>query len=58
MYSPEDRLDVSHVGIVIKDKGAICLRHASSIAGKVVDEDFKKYVTEKDGLVVLRPHNK
>jgi len=58
MYSREDGLDVSHVGIIIKAQGTIfLLRHASSLIGKVVDEDFKAYLTKKDGLVILRPWN-
>ncbi|MBI5683362.1 MAG: DUF1460 domain-containing protein [Deltaproteobacteria bacterium] len=56
MYSQEAWLDVSHVGIVIKTGKQIYLRHASSITGKVVDEDFKEYITKKDGFVLLRHH--
>ncbi|MBI5326675.1 MAG: DUF1460 domain-containing protein [Deltaproteobacteria bacterium] len=55
MYSKDDGLDVSHVGVIIQTQGATFLRHASSIARKVVDEDFKKYIYKKEGLVVLRP---
>lgn len=55
MYSKKDGLDISHVGIVIKTGERIYLRHASSILGKVVDEDFKEYVVKREGLVVLRP---
>lgn len=44
MYSNEEGLDVSHVGIIIKAKGTTYLRHASSLIGKVVDEDFKGYI--------------
>ncbi|HBO83891.1 MAG: hypothetical protein A2073_00615 [Deltaproteobacteria bacterium GWC2_42_11] len=55
MYSKEDGLDVSHVGIVIKTGKQIYLRHASFLAGKVVDENFKEYIAKKEGLVILRP---
>lgn len=55
MYSKDDGLDVSHVGIIIRDKGNIFLRHASSVIGKVVDEDLKNYIAKKEGLIVMRP---
>ena len=57
IYSEAEGLDVSHVGIVIKKKGAICLRHASSVKTKreVVDEDLKKYLESKPGIIILRP---
>jgi hypothetical protein len=34
---------------------AVFIRHASSRYGKVVDEDFKKYISDKPGIIVLRP---
>ena len=57
IYSEIEGLDVSHVGIVIKKKDTICLRHASSAKTKreVVDEDLKKYLESKPGIIVLRP---
>jgi len=57
IYSASQGLDVSHVGIIIKQGGAIYLRHASSEKKhkKVVDQDFKKYIYDKPGLIVLRP---
>ncbi len=57
IYSEQEGLDVSHVGIVIKKKDAIDLRHASSVKTKrgVVDEDLKKYLESKPGIIVLRP---
>ncbi len=57
IYSPLRGLDVSHVGIIIKDKGEIYLRHASSQKKyrKVIDQDFKDYIAKKPGLLVLRP---
>jgi hypothetical protein len=57
MYSRAKGLDVSHVGIVIKARGKIFLRHASSSSShrKVIQEDFLAYVAAKPGMVVLRP---
>lgn len=40
-------LAVSHVGFLIKTKKNLILRHASSQAGKVVDVNFKQYITSK-----------
>jgi hypothetical protein len=55
IYTNTDGLDVSHVGIFVEsDKGRF-LRHASSLAGKVVDQDFFTYCESKPGIVVLRP---
>ena len=56
IYSKVNGLDVSHVGIIVKDGDNICLRHASSQKGhrKVVDQDFKKYIVGKPGIIVLR----
>jgi len=57
IYSEKPGLDVSHVGIVIKEQEKVKLRHASSSAKykKVVDEDFRKYIKDKPGIIVLRP---
>lgn len=55
IYSEAPGLDVSHVGIIIKDERNLYLRHASSHHGKVVDEDLKKYIASKPGLMILRP---
>jgi hypothetical protein len=55
IYSALQGLDVSHVGIVVKDRGEVYLRHASSKQRKVVDEVLRQYVSEKPGLIVLRP---
>jgi|Deesub1362A_J573_1020465.scaffolds.fasta_scaffold00801_1 hypothetical protein len=55
IYSPEKGLDVSHVGIIIKERALIYLRHASSKKAMVVDEDFKEYISNKPGLIILRP---
>ncbi len=57
IYTGVDGLDVSHVGIVIKEKGWVYLRHASSAAAsrRVLDQLFGDYIREKPGIVVLRP---
>ena len=57
IYSHMAGLDVSHVGIFIRDGNETYMRHASSHAKirKVIDEDFRSYVTKTPGIVVLRP---
>jgi hypothetical protein len=57
IYSSKQGLDVSHVGIIIKDEDSIVLRHASSDRRyrKVIDQDLKEYIEEKPGLIILRP---
>ncbi|HOJ70380.1 MAG TPA: DUF1460 domain-containing protein [Syntrophorhabdaceae bacterium] len=57
LYSNTPGLDVSHVGIVIRDGKSLYLRHASSREKhrSVMDEDFTEYVKTRDGLIVLRP---
>jgi hypothetical protein len=57
IYAGTAGLDVSHVGIFIKGNNANYLRHASSAPSqkKVIDQDFKTYMEDKPGIVVLRP---
>jgi hypothetical protein len=55
IYSDLPGLDVSHVGIVVKDGPNINFRHASSAARKVVDQDFSEYISDKAGIIILRP---
>lgn len=59
IYSDAPGLDVSHAGIFIRDGDRIYLRHASSKKEyrKVIDEDFKVYISGKPGIIVLRPKN-
>ena len=59
IYSKEDGLDVSHVGIVIRKEDGVYLRHASSLKKyrKVLDEDFRGYLKAKAGIIVLRPRD-
>lgn len=57
IYSAMSGLDVSHVGIIIKDGNRVYLRHASSDRRyrKVIDQDFQEYISGKPGLIILRP---
>ena len=57
IYSATPGLDVSHVGIFIKTGDRAYLRHASSAKEqmKVIDQDFKSYIINKPGIIVLRP---
>lgn len=56
IYSDNAGLDVSHTGLIVKDRGRTMLRHASSRTGieRVVDEDLLEYLRGKHGLVVYR----
>jgi len=57
IYSEKQGLDVSHVGIIVKEsyKEKVKFRHASSVKRKVIDEDFIEYIAGKPGIIVLRP---
>jgi hypothetical protein len=57
IYTNRPDLDVSHVGIIIRDGNKLLFRHASSQSQrrKVADEDFMKYVSSKPGVIILRP---
>jgi len=56
IYTDQAGLDVSHVGLIVRDKDRVMLRHASSLssARRVVDVDLLKYLPGKPGLVVYR----
>ncbi|ODA43803.1 putative lipoprotein [Thermodesulfovibrio sp. N1] len=54
-YTSKEGLDVIHVGIIIRDENNFRLRHASSIKGYVVDEDFFEYSRQKEGMIIFRP---
>jgi hypothetical protein len=56
IYSSLSGLDVSHVGIIVKSGTGMLLRHASSAAQKVVDQDFSEYIADKPGIIILRPY--
>jgi hypothetical protein len=53
-YLNDSGIDVSHVGIIIKERGKVFLRHASSIHKKVIDEDLADCLRDKPGIIVLR----
>lgn len=57
IYARSPGLDVSHVGILIKEHNTMKFRHASSHEQyrKVVDEDFRSYLDDKPGILILRP---
>ncbi|MDQ7786930.1 MAG: DUF1460 domain-containing protein [Thermodesulfovibrionales bacterium] len=57
IYARTPGLDVSHAGIIIKNHDAVFFRHASSQEQyrKVVDEDFRSYIADKPGMLILRP---
>lgn len=57
IFSEAQGLDVSHTGIIIKDGDKAYLRHASSREEnrRVVNEDLINYISNKPGLVILRP---
>lgn len=59
IYSTMQGLDVSHVGIIIKDGNTVTLRHASSDRRfrKVIDQDLQEYMSGKPGLIILRPRD-
>jgi hypothetical protein len=54
IYSERRGLDVSHVGIFVRNNNAF-LRHASRRHGEVVDEEFHQYMSDKPGIIVMRP---
>jgi len=56
VFSPLEGLDVSHTGIIVRDKDQTLLRHASSRSetGRVVDEALLQYLKGKPGLIVYR----
>ncbi len=55
IYSDRPGLDVSHVGIIIKDRNDTFIRHASSVKKRVVDEPLIDYVSSSPGIIILRP---
>jgi len=59
IYSPMPGLDVSHVGIIIRDQDTLSLRHASSDrrSRKVVDQELNEYISGSPGLIILRPRD-
>lgn len=59
IYSSMQGLDVSHVGIIIRDRDTFSLRHASSDRRfrKVVDQELQEYILATPGLIILRPRD-
>ncbi|MDH3975734.1 MAG: DUF1460 domain-containing protein [Deltaproteobacteria bacterium] len=55
IYSKTEGLDVSHVGLLIKNEKEVLFRHASSRHKKVLDEGFLEYIAQKPGIIILRP---
>jgi hypothetical protein len=57
IYSTREDLDVSHVGIVIRGETGVIFRQASSQEKyrRVIDTDLKAYLSDKPGIVILRP---
>jgi Protein of unknown function (DUF1460) len=56
IYSPDDGMDVSHVGLYTKVNNVPIFRNTSSlkINRKVVDSPFLDYVKNKPGIIVFR----
>jgi len=56
IYTDQAGLDVSHVGLIVKEKDRVMLRHASSLSSamRIVDVDLLGYLQGKPGLVVYR----
>lgn len=55
IYSEKSGLDVSHVGILVKNASIAIFRHASSEYKEVVEQDFLEYVAGKPGIIIIRP---
>lgn len=56
IYSKVQGLDVTHVGIVIKEDNQVIFRNASSLRNnlKVSDIELSRYLEGKDGIIVFR----
>lgn len=56
VYTKTKGLDVTHVGIFIRNKNGVFFRHESSAkdAMKVLDVDFLGYFANKSGIIVYR----
>lgn len=56
IYTPIEGLDVTHVGIFIRNNEGMFLRHASSKSSvlKVIDSPFMAYVKNTPGIIVYR----
>ncbi|QCJ68740.1 DUF1460 domain-containing protein [Providencia heimbachae] len=56
IYSNNKGLDVTHVGIVIRENNKVIFRNASSLRNnfKVSDIELERYLQSKVGIIVLR----
>lgn len=52
--TPLAGLDVTHTGLVLREKGQLRLLHASSKAGRVVSEPLQQYPGLATGFMILR----
>jgi hypothetical protein len=53
-YTSKEELDVTHVGIILVNENNFKLRHASSLKGYVIDEDFLTYSKNTEGIIIFR----
>ena len=53
-YTSKEGLDVTHVGIILVNENNFKLRHASSLKGYVIDEDFLTYSKNTEGIIIFR----
>lgn len=56
IYAESPGLDVTHVGIAVRRRNRLLLRHASSASGRVVEQDLAAYVRQTPGIIVVRPN--
>jgi hypothetical protein len=54
IYTDIGGLDVSHVGIFVRNRNRISFRHASLNEKQVVDQDFRDYLLSIPGVLVFR----
>jgi cell wall-associated NlpC family hydrolase len=57
MYANTEGLDVTHVGVFIRNSKGTFFRHASNKKGvnKVIDSNFLEYIKSKPGIIIYRP---
>jgi hypothetical protein len=57
IFDEMEGLDVSHVGLVVRHGDIPFFRHASSLQGRVVEQNLHEYLSSKPGMIVLRPRD-
>ena len=57
IYTDKKALDVTHTGIIIKNKDKVLIRHASSLQKKIIDSDLYEYTQNKLGVIIYRGIN-